>query len=430
MPVGTHTSALAGAAGALGTAKKRALPAATSTFSSTSSGGYSWGERGNTVGTPAEPGAVGLHNLGNTCFMNSMLQCLSATGALTAYFKSGGWSVDLNEDNALGADGKMARAYAELVRNLWDGRYTQVAPAALKRVIGEHAPAFAGYQQQDSQELMIFLLDGLHEDLNRVRRKPYVEAVESDGRPDAVVAEDSWRRYLLRNDSVLVDRCHGLLRSHVTCPACNYESITFDAYTCLSLPLPGAREAEDGSGKRAIPLADCFEKFLEREQLGADNQWYCSSCKEHKQASINANAIEAYKKFDIWTTPDVLILHLKRFQYLPGQYLIHRQKIDDLVQFPVENLDLSDVLRRCGAPVHADAPPVYDLFAVSEHSGTLRGGHYTATARNPLSGKWYGFNDGHVFETATQQAVSPQAYVLFYARRKGALRWGGMPGGT
>jgi ubiquitin C-terminal hydrolase len=90
------------------------------------------------------------------------------------------------------------------------------------QVVGEYAPAFAGYAQQDSQELMIFLLDGLHEDLNRVRRKPYVEAVESQGRPDAVVAEDSWRRNLLRNDSVLVDRCHGLLRSHVTCPSCRY----------------------------------------------------------------------------------------------------------------------------------------------------------------------------------------------------------------
>lgn len=88
------------------------------------------------------------------------------------------------------------------------------------QVIGQFAPAFAGYQQQDSQELMLFLLDGLHEDLNRVRKRPYVETVESMGRPDDVVAEESWRRNLLRDDSVFVDRGHGLLRSHVTCPTC------------------------------------------------------------------------------------------------------------------------------------------------------------------------------------------------------------------
>ena len=130
----------------------------------------------------------------------------------------------------------------------------------------------------------------------------------------------------------------------------------------------------------------------------------------------------------MWTTPDVLIIHLKRFQYTSGSAYAHRQKIDDLVDFPIEGLDLAPFMARCGAPVHYDAPPVYDLYAVSEHTGSLRGGHYTTVARNFVNGKWYDFNDGHVREVTAAAAVTPRAYVLFYKRRGGSLRWGGLGG--
>ena len=72
------------------------------------------------------------------------------------------------------------------------------------------------------------------------------------------------------------------------------------------------------------------------------------------------------------------------------------------------------------------APPVYDLFAVSEHMGGLGGGHYTATARNYKDNQWYLFNDSHVEPTDPSKAVSPSAYVLFYRRRHGKARWGGL----
>jgi len=175
------------------------------------------------------------------------------------------------------------------------------------------------------------------------------------------------------------------------------------------------------SSKKSIKLEKCFEKFLEQEQLGSDNKWYCSKCKDHQQA---------YKKFDIWTTPDVLIIHLKRFQYLPSQYLIHRQKIDALVNFPIENLDLTSYMKRCNSTVYAQAPPIYDLYAVSEHSGTLGGGHYTATAQNFQSKNWFRFNDSHVSQTTAEKAISSEAYVLFYRRRKGSLPCGGIQVGS
>ena len=126
----------------------------------------------------------------------------------------------MNEDNPLGAGGSLARAYADFVRDVWSGKFSVVVPTALKRSIGTHAPQFSGYQQQDSQELMNYVLDGLHEDLNRVRTKPYVETLDDDGRPDAEVAAESWRRFGLRNRSVVVDHCYGQLKSHITCPRC------------------------------------------------------------------------------------------------------------------------------------------------------------------------------------------------------------------
>ena len=89
---------------------------------------------------------------------------------------------------------------------------------------------------------MSFLLDGLHEDLNRVKRKPYIEAKNSEGRPDHVLAKEAWSNYLKRNDSVVVDTFHGLLKSTLVCPECEHVSVTFDPFCYLSLPLPNRKE--------------------------------------------------------------------------------------------------------------------------------------------------------------------------------------------
>ena len=106
--------------------------------------------------------------------MNSALQCLSQTPVLTAYFLSGRYKSDINRDNPIGTGGELAEAYADLVRKLWAGNVASVAPRHFKAKLGQFAQQFTGYRQQDSQELLAFLLDGLHEDLNRIRNKPYV----------------------------------------------------------------------------------------------------------------------------------------------------------------------------------------------------------------------------------------------------------------
>ncbi|OXB53531.1 hypothetical protein ASZ78_016180 [Callipepla squamata] len=190
----------------------------------------------------SQPGLCGLSNLGNTCFMNSALQCLSNTPPLTDYFLEDKYEAEINHSNPLGMRGEIAEAYAELIKQMWSGRQSHVAPRMFKTQVGRFAPQFSGYQQQDSQELLAFLLDGLHEDLNRVKKKPYLELKDANGRPDSVVAKEAWENHRLRNDSIIVDIFHGLFKSTLVCPKCSKVSVTFDPFCYLTLPLPLKRD--------------------------------------------------------------------------------------------------------------------------------------------------------------------------------------------
>ncbi|XP_009694331.1 PREDICTED: ubiquitin carboxyl-terminal hydrolase 4-like, partial [Cariama cristata] len=190
----------------------------------------------------SQPGLCGLSNLGNTCFMNSALQCLSNTPPLTDYFLEDKYEAEINQNNPLGMRGEIAEAYAELIKQMWSGRQSHVAPRMFKTQVGRFAPQFSGYQQQDSQELLAFLLDGLHEDLNRVKKKPYLELKDANGRPDSEVAKEAWENHRLRNDSIIVDIFHGLFKSTLVCPKCSKVSVTFDPFCYLTLPLPLRRD--------------------------------------------------------------------------------------------------------------------------------------------------------------------------------------------
>ncbi|XP_029616593.1 ubiquitin carboxyl-terminal hydrolase 15 isoform X4 [Salmo trutta] len=187
-------------------------------------------------------GLCGLSNLGNTCFMNSALQCLSNVPPLTEYFLKDKYNDELNEDNPLGMKGEIAKAYAEITKQSWSGKYSYVTPRPFKTQVGRFAPQFSGYQQQDSHELLAFLLDGLHEDLNRIRKKPYILLKDAKGRPDKVVAEEAWENHIKRNDSIIVDIFHGLFKSTLVCPVCAKVSVTFDPFCYLTLPLPMKKE--------------------------------------------------------------------------------------------------------------------------------------------------------------------------------------------
>lgn len=134
----------------------------------------------------------------------------------------------------------------------------------------------------------------------------------------------------------------------------------------------------DPNDASAITLDKCMSLYTTTERLGPDDPWYCNRCKEHKEAT---------KKFDLWSAPRILVVHLKRFSYRNKYF---REKLETLVSYPLKGFDLSSHII---GPVPADSAPLYDLYAVSNHYGSLGGGHYTAYALNKSTNKWYTFDD-------------------------------------
>jgi len=188
-------------------------------------------------------GLVGLQNLGNTCFMNTSLQCLSNCYELTEYFLKDLFKKDINKDNPIGTGGDLASSYASLLKNLWYGSSTVYSPWAFKRAIGGFQSMFSGYMQHDTQEFLNYLLDGLHEDLNRVLKKPLVDRDDSK-KPDEIKSKEGWIGFLRRNQSLLVDLFYGQFKSTLYCPdpECQNISTCFDPYLSISLPLVSRTE--------------------------------------------------------------------------------------------------------------------------------------------------------------------------------------------
>ena len=194
------------------------------------------------------------------------------------------------------------------------------------------------------------MLDGIHEDLNRVKKKPYIEDEDCDGTNDEVDAITAWSHYLQRNRSIVVDLFQGQLRNTMTCCECGHVNVKFDAFMYLSLPV----------SSRCNSLDDCLDLFCEEELLSGDEQWYCPKCQTH---------VNATKKIDLFMLPPILIIHLKRFKFSKyGQ----KSKINRSIRYLLNDWDLSHAKKSQGGLY-----PLYDLYAVSHHLGGVSSGHYT-----------------------------------------------------
>ena len=203
-------------------------------------------------------GLTGLINLGNTCFMNSAIQCLSNCTLLTKYFISGIYLQEINKKNKLGTKGEVAKAYANLLEHLWKGNESYLSPSQFRGSFIQFAKKFSGFAQQDSNEFLTYILDKLHEDLNQVTKKPYIEMKEKEeNESDEKASKRWWNCYRQREDSLIVDLFHGQYKNRIICPECNKISINFDPFMFLSLSIP--------SGTFNINLIYCF--FNENNEM-------------------------------------------------------------------------------------------------------------------------------------------------------------------
>mmetsp|Transcript_27748 Transcript_27748/g.46046 ORF Transcript_27748/g.46046 Transcript_27748/m.46046 type:complete len:368 (+) Transcript_27748:4-1107(+) len=293
---------------------------------------------------------------------------------------------EINYANILGTKGRLVYAYTQLMKQMWLSSSTSIDPSPFFQPLIQFAPDFNDGQQHDSQELLSFLLDGIHEDLNRVQKKqPYSEDKDGDGSNDEGGAVIAWQNYLLRNRSIVVDLFQGQLRNTMVCGTCGFRKVKFEPFMYLSLPISFATKTLD----------DCLELFCEKEHLKGENQWFCSGCGTH---------VDATKKLDLWMLPPILIIHLKRFN--------HRgDKIETPIHYQETNWNLSGSVKS-----KSGLYPMFDLYAVSNHAGGLNGGHYTAMVKNRFDDQWYEANDSSTRKIHKEQMGNPKAYCLFYNR--------------
>ena len=196
-------------------------------------------ELNNILKKGANHGVCGSHNLGNTCFMNSSIACLSNCTELTTYFLTGKFKAEINKKNKLGVGGKLAKAWYDLLSEYWNTKRTSGNPSTIKSVVSKKAKKFSGYNQQDSNEFMTEFLSILNEDLNKSSKKEYKELKEK-GKNESEMdcAKRFWNLHIERNNSIISDLFSGLLKSLVVCSKCGYNNITFDPFNTLTLAIP------------------------------------------------------------------------------------------------------------------------------------------------------------------------------------------------
>ncbi|CDO68378.1 hypothetical protein BN946_scf184815.g25 [Trametes cinnabarina] len=360
-------------------------------------------------------GTSGLKNLGNTCYMNSTIQCLSATVPFARFFTDGRWKSAINMVNPMGTKGNLAAAFASILRDMWQGEGSTLSPVTFRRSLCSHAPQFSGSEQHDSQEFLSFLLDGLHEDLNRIIQKPQIVSTpereaELERLPPQIASEQEWQIYRMRDDSLVVDFFQGQYRNRMECLTCHKTSTTYNTFMYLTLPIPPTRS------NSKVTLQQCIDAFVKEEIMDHSDAWHCPHCKTLRKAT---------KRLSLSRLPPVLLIHLKRFS-AKGPFT---DKIETFVEFPLKGLDLTNYMppplppgMSAGSQISPDDPRCqqppyrYDLYGVTNHFGTLSTGHYTAFIAS--RGGWLYCDDSRVTSADAKDVVGKPAYILFYKRVK------------
>ncbi|EPY18313.1 ubiquitin thiolesterase [Strigomonas culicis] len=328
----------------------------------------------------------GLVNLGNTCYMNSVMQVLNAT-ALANTFLANEYMDQL--PNKEGKYSRVVNAFAYIIRELRRvGCDFAVSCSPFKKAIGDIYEPFDNSRQQDANEFLRVLLDALHTGMNvNANNKTPLEEIDNTKGTDDALARAYWWQYAQRNSSFIVDTCGFQERSLLTCPQCGYQTRSFSATFGVEIPIPNLGTSQN--------IENCLTHYCRQEVLDNSSMYLCAGCKKK---------VNATKQLQFHTTPQVLFITLKRFRTY-GDFST-AAKVNDPILFG-EHLDLKPFMSS------EFSKTKYRLVGVVNHQGNMHGGHYTADAVGE-DGAWFRFSDD-VVQYATQPDAC-LAYILCYQR--------------
>ncbi|NXL27590.1 UBP50 hydrolase, partial [Glaucidium brasilianum] len=271
-----------------------------------------------------------------------------------------------------------AAAFGSLMCDMWRGGFASVSPEVFYSVLGKQYPTFSKRTQEDAQEFLICVLNELHQALKKVRAQPCKRRCITNAKASGGSVSET---------SIITQLFEGQLGYDITCLKCKSTTNRTESFTVLSLPIPS---------RSVCSLQDCLECFFQQDTLTWNNQIYCSWCGTKQDAVVKATITKA---------PQIIIFHLKRFEWQDWG----ERKLSTDICYPLVNLDLSPY---SSPVVYGNAR--YSLCAVVNHSGFLNQGHYTAFCKHLITKNWYSFDDVRITEIPDSSVQTDTAYLLFY----------------
>lgn len=327
----------------------------------------------------------GMENLGNTCYINSVIQALNAT-SLT------GFLLRKRLGNLPSHDGASIRLTCELVKVLLSLHDSSKKPVSTKfffQALGEVYSPFKEYLQQDANEFYNVLLNSLSNGLNTAIGQSEPIQIDNSYGSDEELASFFWKNHVKNNNSEILNLFTFQERNAVKCPHCGQVYRSFNPSTGIEVQIPR---------RGPVCLEDCLAAYCREETLDENSLYACEKCNQKGRAT---------QQLTFFSNPEILVITLKRF--MRGADFC--EKVSMAVIFQQE-FDLSPFM--CTRNQRAK----YRLTAIVNHSGTLNGGHYTADIREK-SGVWSHCSDENVSECT--EPKFELAYILFYERIKSTL---------